>query len=95
MVASLSLIELASMGKKMKATAVRVFMSLESILPGQAHRTRNCEHYWKGYMDSLSESLSAGSQVRGHSTIKDSNKRKCSFPQIKNPYPNPTTYYPF
>lgn len=76
------------MGEKMRATAVSGFTPLELILPGQAHRTRNSEHYQKGYMELSflqSESLSAGSQFHGHDTVKDSNKRKCSSPQIKDP----------
>lgn len=57
---SLCPIELASMGEKMRATAVSGFMSLELVLPGQAYRTRNSERCWKRYAaDSLSDSLSA------------------------------------
>lgn len=45
MAASLNLIAMASVGEKMKATTFSVFMALELVLPGQAHRTRISKHY--------------------------------------------------
>lgn len=51
--ASLSLIELASVGEEMRATAVSVSRSPELVLPGQAHRTRNSARYLKRVLGQL------------------------------------------